>query len=141
IAGLHRHLQLGDRFRLLGYRTDAVRLLSGCDVFCLASHQEGLPVAVMEAMALGLPIVATDVGGVSELVADHVHGLLVPPSQPDQLAAALIEMLTDPARRAKASEASRDKSLTLSSDRAIRRIEAIYETLAKRRTRHTPTPS
>ena len=71
IHRLHEQLGLGDRFRLLGFRPDAVRIMAGCDVFCLASHHEGLPIAVMEAMALGLPIVATDVGGLSELVVDR----------------------------------------------------------------------
>ena len=72
IHHLHEQLGLGDRFRLLGFRPDAVRIMAGCDLFCLASHHEGLPIAVMEAMALGLPIVATDVGGLAELVVDRV---------------------------------------------------------------------
>ena len=63
-------LGLGDRFTFLGYRADAVRVMAAFDVFCLASHYEGLPIALMEALALGLPVVATDVGGVAELVTD-----------------------------------------------------------------------
>jgi glycosyltransferase involved in cell wall biosynthesis len=133
IEALHRSLRLGDRFRLMGYRTDAVRLMAGCDLFCLASHHEGLPVAVMEAMALGLPIVATDVGGVGELVVDQIHGRLVPPHQSDALANALIELLTDEDRRAKAAEAVLAKATALSNEVAVRRIEAIYETLAHER--------
>ena len=130
ILNLHRHLKLGDRFRLLGYRDDAVRIMAGCDLFCLASHHEGLPVAVMEAMALGLPIVATDVGGVSELVADRIHGRLVPPHRPDLLAGALVDLLTNETRRSRAAAAVRDKSESLSARRSIRRTEEIYETLA-----------
>jgi glycosyltransferase involved in cell wall biosynthesis len=133
VARLHRHLGLGDRFKLLGYRADAVRVMSGCDVFCLASYHEGLPVAVMEAMVLGLPIVATDVGGVSELVADRLHGRLVPPYRPDVLAGALVELLTDDTRRATASEAVLSKATALSADRAIRRIEAIYDEMVAAR--------
>ena len=105
IRQLHADLRLGDRFLLLGFRPDAVRVMAGCDVFCLASHHEGLPIAVMEAMALGLPIVATDVGGVSELVADRVHGRLVPPRRPDLLAGALVDLLTEEEQHASAAAA------------------------------------
>lgn len=131
IRALHDELGLGDRFRLLGFRPDAVRLLSGCDVFCLASHHEGLPVAVMEAMALGLPVVATDVGGLSELVTDRVHGRLVPAHRPDLLAAALIDLLTDDVQRAAAAEAVRAMSASLSAEGSLRRVEAIYEALVR----------
>jgi glycosyltransferase involved in cell wall biosynthesis len=131
IRSLHQELGLGDRFKLLGFRPDAVRLMAGCDVFCLASHHEGLPIAVMEAMAIGLPVVATDVGGLAELVVDGVHGLLVPPHRPDLLAGALIELLTEEGRRQQAAEAVQSKSEDLSSEHAIRRMEAIYEALAR----------
>src|SRR5262249_48454261 len=118
-------------FRLLGFRPDAVRIMAGCDVFCLASHHEGLPIAVMEAMALGLPIVATDVGGVSELVADQVHGRLVPPHRPDLLAGALVDLLTEERQRASAAAAVQAKSEDLSAEHSIRRVEAIYESLVR----------
>ncbi len=131
IHHLHEQLGLGDRFRLLGFRPDAVRIMAGCDLFCLASHHEGLPIAVMEAMALGLPIIATDVGGLAELVVDRVHGRLVPPRRPDRLAAAIVELLTDDDQRASAASAARSTSMTLSAGDSIRRVEAIYEALAR----------
>jgi glycosyltransferase involved in cell wall biosynthesis len=127
---LHQELGLGDGFQMLGFRPDAVRIMAGCDVFCLASHHEGLPIAVMEAMAIGLPIVATDVGGVRELVSDGLHGRLVPPHRPDLLAAALIEMVTNEQRRADAAAAVQSKATALSAEKSIRRVEAIYEELA-----------
>ena len=130
VRRLHEDLGLGDRFRILGFRPDAVRIMSGCDVFCLASHHEGLPVAVMEAMTMGLPIVATDVGGLSELVVDGVHGRLVPPHRPDLLAGALVEMLRDDDERAEAAAAVRSTSASLSAEHSIRQVEAIYEALA-----------
>ena len=67
---------MGDRFRLLGYREDAARLLSGADVFALASQHEGLPVAVMEALALGVPVVAPAVGGLREAITSGEDGIL-----------------------------------------------------------------
>ena len=85
IRAIHARLGLGDRLVLLGHRPDAVRVMGACDVFVLASHWEGLGVAVMEALALGLPVVATAVGGVPEVVEHGREGLLVPPARPDEL--------------------------------------------------------
>lgn len=90
---------LDDRFRLLGYLPDATRAMAGFDLFVLASHHEGLPLAAMEAQALGLPIVATAVGGLPEVVRSGVDGLLVPPARPEELAAAICDLVGDPARR------------------------------------------
>ncbi len=84
-------LGLGERFRFLGYRRDAVRVMSGFDVFCLPSRHEGLPVVLMEASALGLPIVAADVGGVAEaLPPGEGSTRLVASGSVDALAEALL---------------------------------------------------
>ena len=83
---------LGDRFRFLGYRPDARRVMAGFDVMTLSSHHEGLPVTLMEASALGLPVVATSVGGVPEAV-DPARSLLVEPGDAGRLAAAHLEMV------------------------------------------------
>lgn len=127
VRALRDRLGLGDRFALLGYRPDAIRVLSACDVFCLASHQEGLPVALMEAMALGLPVVATDVGGVSELVEDRRHGLLVPAGRPDLLAGAVLELVADPGRRSAMGAEAAARAAELSVERAVRRVEELYD--------------
>jgi glycosyltransferase involved in cell wall biosynthesis len=132
IRALHGRLGLGERFTLLGYRPDAVRVLAACDVFCLASHQEGLPVALMEAMVLGLPVVATDVGGVVELVEHGRHGLLVPPGRPDLIAGALLELIADPARRAAMGSEAAARGEALSVERAVRRVEALYDEVVAR---------
>lgn len=117
---------LGDRFRLLGYRSDAFRLLGGCDVFALSSLHEGLPVAVMEALALGLPVVATAVGGLPEAVTDGIEGRLVPPRRPDLLAAALLEVVDDPKRRAALASAARTRSEQFAVELSLSRLEAVY---------------
>ena len=129
IRALHARLGLGERVKLLGYRRDAVRVIGACDVFCLASRHEGLPVALMEALALGLPVVATGVGGVTEVVDDGVEGLLVAPGRPDLLAAALLEVLGDADRRHHLAEAAARRGAALSIERAVRRTEAVYEEL------------
>lgn len=117
---------LGDRLRFLGYRADATRLVSGFDVFCLASHHEGLPLAVMEALALGVPVVATDVGGLSEVVTDGADGRLVPAHRPDLLAAALGELLGDPALRRRLAAGAARRGATLDAAAAEAEVEAVY---------------
>lgn len=131
IRALHERLGLGDAVLLLGYRPDAVRIMGACDVFCLASLHEGLPVAMMEALALGLPVVATDVGGVREMVDPGCEATLVRPGHPEELAAALIAVLTDPQRRAEMSAAAAKRGESLSIDKAVRRAEAVYESLLR----------
>jgi len=90
-----RAVGLDDSVIFLGYRTDIPELLSYCDVGVLASTAEGLPNAILEYMAAGLPVVATKVGGVPEVVQDGVSGLLVPPEDSAALAGALLRLLRD----------------------------------------------
>jgi glycosyltransferase involved in cell wall biosynthesis len=85
---------------LVGERRDVASLLAAADVFVLASSSEGLPVSILEAMAAGLPVVATRVGGVPELVEHGKTGLLVPPGDPQSFAAAVSELLADEDARA-----------------------------------------
>lgn len=86
-------LEHGDRFQFLGYRPDATRIMSGFDVFTLSSHHEGLPVSMMDALALGLPVVATSVGGIPDALAGRGDAEVVAPGDPVALAAALRDMI------------------------------------------------
>jgi glycosyltransferase involved in cell wall biosynthesis len=131
IRALHTRLGLGDRMLLLGHRPDAVRVMAACDVFVLASHWEGLGVAVMEALALGLPVVATEVGGNREVIEPGREGLLVPPKRPSELAAALLGVLTDDERRRQMAVAAGKRGEELSIDAAVRRTEALYRELVR----------
>jgi glycosyltransferase involved in cell wall biosynthesis len=126
LRALHARLGLGDRFLFLGYRDDAVQIMAAADLFCLASRHEGLPLALMEALALGLPIVATSVGGIPELVTHDVDAILVAPHRPDDLAHALTGLVRDPRRRAILATRAREHADALDVERAVRRIEAIY---------------
>ncbi len=93
-------LGLGAKVCVLGRRTDIPDMLSAVDLFVMASRWEGSPLAVMEAMSAGVPVVSTAVGGVPELVQEGVTGLLVPPGEPAMLAAAMCRLLDDPIARA-----------------------------------------
>lgn len=123
---------LGDRFRFLGHRPEAARLVAGFDVFCLASHHEGLPLALMEALVLGVPVVVTDAGGITELVTTGREGLVVPPRRPDLLAGALGEVLGRPDRGAEMADAAYQRGTDLDAAAVVGRVEALYDGLLDR---------
>ena len=102
-----------DRVALLGERDDVAAQLAQSDVFVLASRSEGMPLSVLEAMAAGLPVVATAVGGVPELVVSGETGLLVPPGDIDALAAALRTVLSDAQLRRAMGDAGRARAQQL----------------------------
>jgi glycosyltransferase involved in cell wall biosynthesis len=87
---------LNGQVRFLGYRADLKTVLAASDLVVLPSISEGLPLAAIEALAAGRPIVATNIGGIPEVVVDERTGLLVPPQQPALLAQAIHRILTDP---------------------------------------------
>ena len=88
---------LGSRVRVLGHRDDARELLLAADLFVLPSRAEGMPLALLEAMAAATPVIATSIGPMRELIEDGVNGLLVPVEDPVALALAMDRALTDPA--------------------------------------------
>jgi glycosyltransferase involved in cell wall biosynthesis/GNAT superfamily N-acetyltransferase len=136
MRALHERLGLGDRVLLLGHRADAVRVLAACDLFTMASDNEGLPVALMEALALGLPVACTAVGGIPEAVTDGVEGLLVPPQDPAALADAIEAITGDDDRRAAMAAAARAAGERFDIRHAVGRIEERYRELVP----DPPTP-
>jgi glycosyltransferase involved in cell wall biosynthesis len=128
----HHRLGLGECFRFLGYRDDPIRLLVAADVFCLSSRFEGLPISMLEAMAAGLPVVATRVGGIPSVVTDGTEGRLVPAGDPAALAAALAQ-LEDAGLRSRMATAAEDRVRAFGIDRAVQRQQELYEQLAARR--------
>jgi glycosyltransferase involved in cell wall biosynthesis len=119
--------------QLLGERDDVRELLAGSDLFVLSSRSEGLPMSVLEAMAAGLPVVATAVGGIPELVVDGETGLLVPPGDPDALADALRRLVDDPELRQRFGAAGRARAAALFDLPRFRREHVeLYERLLAR---------
>jgi glycosyltransferase involved in cell wall biosynthesis len=90
---LLRETGMAARFVFGGFEDDMARFYAAIDAFVLSSHAEGLPLVILEAMAHEKPVVATDTGGIGELVVDGETGLLVPPGSPDRMAAALVTVL------------------------------------------------
>ncbi|MBM3269292.1 MAG: glycosyltransferase [Candidatus Sericytochromatia bacterium] len=127
-----RDLGLDGAVRFLGRRDDVSRLLAAADVFCLPSLSEGLPLAIAEAMAAGLPVVATPVGGVPEIVQDGETGFLVPPGDAGALAARLAALLADARLREQMGAWGRLRaSRHFSLERMATRFEALYERHAR----------
>src|SRR5690606_18057296 len=105
---LRKELPSADDIVLTGYRADAGALVAGADVCVMPSiWQDALPLAVMQPMALGLPVIASDVGGIPEMIADGDSGLLVPPGDVQALAAALERLLLDGALRSRLGASAR----------------------------------
>lgn len=102
-----RQLHLTKNIRFLGYRSDVKELLTQFDFFVLSSLYEGLPLCVLEAMAAGLAVVATDVEGTNELIRNNKTGFLSPSRQPEQLADVIIDVATDSVLRKRMGEAGR----------------------------------
>ncbi len=105
---LARDLGIDDRVQFLGYRSDVPDLLAQSDIFVLSTHYEGFPIATVEAMRAGLPIVASDVGGVSEQVRSGENGSLVPPEDVSKLKRALEDLLQNEDKRQEMGKAGRE---------------------------------
>jgi len=122
-----RSAGLAPAFRLLGSYEDVPGLLEAADLFVLPSRSEGQPNAVMEAMAMGLPVVATRVGGVPEVAQDGEQALLVPPEDPEALASACLTLLAEPARASRLGRAGRERAARqFGLQQMIRRYEELY---------------
>lgn len=128
IETLIRKNGLKQKASLLGQREDVPNLLANAEIFVLSSRKEGLPRTIIEAMLAGLPVVATRVGGVPELVEDNTTGFLVPPGNSEALAAALQRLIKDPGLRRAMGEAGRKKALLeFTLDRMLKQTLRVYE--------------
>lgn len=130
---LARELRLGDRLHLLGLRDDVDHLLAAADVFVHPSRDEGLPVAILEAMAAAIPVVATRVGGIPEAVVDGDTGIAVAPGDPVALAEKLQELLGATELSSMLGARGRARvAAEFSIVRMLARYQAIYSRVAGR---------
>lgn len=114
--------------QLLGFRSDAPDLLNAADVVCLTSETEGIPLVLVEAMALGRPVLATRVGGVVDLVVDRETGVLLPPCNPHALADALVDLANAPERAVTYGEAGRRRQRAFfTGDAMTERYLSVFE--------------
>lgn len=129
-------LRLTDNVRMLGLRSDVPDILRAIDVAACSSDFEGSPLAVLEYMDAALPIVATAVGGIPDLIESGVHGLLVPPGDPRALAGALGELLRDrPRAREMGARARERRRAEFDLGVVIGRLEGLYDELLAQRGR------
>jgi len=124
-----RTLGLADRVVFLGVRQDIDAVFRAADLMVMSSDFEGTPLAVAEAFAAGIPVVATDVGGMKDLMTDGREGRLVAPRRPGELADAVVGVLTNPEQRAAMSAAARERATELTSERHAQRIGDLYRRL------------
>lgn len=130
LQALADELGIRDQTVFTGNRSDVADLLAAMGVFVLSSHWEGLPIAALEAMAAGLPVVATAVGGTPGVVLGGKTGLLVPASDPPALAQALQQLLSDPQRARAMGEAGRHRvEAHYTKQHMVEQMEALYQEL------------
>jgi glycosyltransferase involved in cell wall biosynthesis len=120
---------LGNSVHVLGYRSDAREVMSAFDVFTLTSRHEGLPVSLMEAFALGLPVVSTRAGGIPEEVTDGSQGILVDIDAVDQIAAAWVRLAENPDERSQMAQAARTSAVAFDAASSTSEIESLYRRL------------
>jgi glycosyltransferase involved in cell wall biosynthesis len=131
LHALARTLALGDRVVFAGAIPDAARVLPLVDLYLTASRREGLPTALLEAMACGVPVLATEVPGHVDAVEPEITGRLVPPDDVAGLAAAAALLLRDPVLRARMGQAGRERvERHFTRGRMLAEIAALYREAA-----------
>jgi glycosyltransferase involved in cell wall biosynthesis len=124
-----RELSIEDSAHFLGVRSDVDSMIRCLDVAAMSSDFEGMPLFALECFANGTPLVATAVGGLTEIVDDGRTGVLVPPRRPDLLAGAITELIRDPARRERLAAAARSELAAYDIDTVAGRWAELYDQL------------
>jgi glycosyltransferase involved in cell wall biosynthesis len=137
LEALIDELGVGSRVHLLGHRDDVGALLAAADIFAMPSLWEGLPLALLEAMAAGKPIVASGISGIPEAITSETEGLLTRPGDLGELSAALYRLRTDPALRARLAERAGARARAEFSIEAMTTAyeEIYFKAVAARRSR------
>jgi glycosyltransferase involved in cell wall biosynthesis len=132
IAAQIDSLGLQTQVLALGLRSDVKRLLAAADMVLLSSVSEGIPLSLIEGMAAGLPVLATSVGGIPEVVEDGRTGLLVPAGDDEALARQILRLAVDPARREQMGRLGRERANALfSEDRMVEEYDRTFREMTK----------
>jgi len=129
IVALIERLGLDDSVKMLGFRDDIPELLSIIDIFVLSSYLEGMGTSILDAMASGLPVVASSVGGIKEVVRDSRTGILVPPRNPEALANGIITLVKSRDLRERYGREAKIVAHEYSCDRMVEETENLYKSL------------
>ena len=136
LEDLAAELRIAGRTHFLGMREDIEHLLAGFDVAAMSSDFEGTPLFALECMAHGVPLVATNVGGLPDLVQDRRSAFLVPPRDPEALASALDTLLSSPDLRERIAEAARLRAGEFTIERTADRFSSLYDSLLSGNRKH-----
>lgn len=133
VEKLISELGLQEKARLVGFLENTVPFYSSIDLFVQSSDTEGMPNTVLEAMAMGLPVVATEVGGVGELIQNNEEGFLVPAGDAGRLAQSMIKLIESPTLREEMGKEGRAKVVQqFSFDARVKKLEELYEKLCQK---------
>lgn len=138
LAARRDELNLPGKFHFLGHRGDIPAILGASDVFVLPSRHEGLPLALMEAMAVGLPMIVTGVGGIPEYVTNEKNGLIIEPESTSQLVEAVRRFADDAALRSSLGRAAFNSSDIFDATHAVKQIEEMYRASVANKTMQLP---
>lgn len=123
---------VSESIRFLGHRSDVINLLKAADLFIMPSMHEGLSIAMLEAMSMGLAVIVSDVGGAAEVIEDGQNGLLIKPRDPEALARKIMELAGDEPTRHKMGQSARERVLAkFSLRRQALALENLYREQAK----------
>ncbi|MCK4469022.1 MAG: glycosyltransferase, partial [Desulfobacterales bacterium] len=120
-------LGIEENVQFLGWRPDVPEVMSIFDIFVLPSLNEGMGRVLVEAMALGKPIVASNVGGITDLVVDGKNGFLVPTGDVETMVARINDLLESMGKRKKMGENGKSRAVNYSSDLMVKKIDQLYQ--------------
>lgn len=132
LEALSTELGIAESVRFLGWRSDVASVIDACDIFCLPSLNEGMGKAIVEAMAMGKPVIASDVGGIPDLVIPGENGILFPPGNSNALAKVILNLRDHPEMRVKMGEQGWGKALGYGVESMIHKIDSLYAGLLKK---------
>lgn len=135
LKNMASRLGIEENVKFLGWRSDVAEVMSTFDIFVLPSLNEGMGRVLVEAMALGKPIVASDVGGITDLIVDGKNGFLVPTGNVETMVARIDDLLENPEKRKKMGKNGKSRSVNYSSDLMVKKIDRLYRAVLQQKHR------